>query len=109
MGVVPAQPFALLYDPGTIRHFAAIERMHRSLILDSIESQLRFEPDVQSRNRKSLERPSPIGATWELRLRPHNSFRVFYRVNRLGHAVLILAIGVKVGNKLYIGGEEIEL
>jgi len=34
---------------------------------------------------------------------------VFYRVNRLGHAVLILAIGVKVGNKLYIGGEEIEL
>jgi hypothetical protein len=107
--MVPAQPFALLYDPGTIGHFAAIERKHRSLILDGIESQLQFEPDVQSRNRKSLERPSPGGATWELRLGPHNSFRVFYRVDRPGHSVLILAIGVKVGNRLYIAGEEIEL
>ena len=38
-----------------------------------------------------------------------NSFRVFDRADRLRHVVLILAIGVKVGDKLCAGGEEIEL
>ncbi len=105
--MTPLQPFTILYDRETSRHFAAIERKYRSLIFDGIEAQLRYEPDVQSRNRKPLERST--GATWELRLGPHNWFRVLYRIDRPARLVLILAIGVKIGNRLHVGGEEIKL
>ncbi len=107
--MTPTQGFTLLYDPQTARHFAAIDRKYRSMILDGIESQLRYEPDAESRNRKPLERSASVGATWELRLGPHNSFRILYRVDRPERLVLILAIGVKAGNRLFVGGEEIDL
>ena len=54
-------------------------------------------------------RPSSLGATWELRFGPDNRFRVFYRVERQAQEVHVLAIGVKRGNRLFIGGTEIEL
>jgi len=44
-----------------------------------------------------------------LRFGPKNTFRVFYDVNREEKAVSVLAIGVKEGNRLFIGGEEFEL
>jgi mRNA-degrading endonuclease RelE of RelBE toxin-antitoxin system len=50
--------------------------------------------------------PAPFGATWELRFGPRNSFRAFYDVDNDARIVLILAIGVKKGNRLFIGGEE---
>ena len=37
------------------------------------------------------------------------SFRVFYEVDHAEKAVSILAIGVKEGNQLFIGGQEFEL
>jgi len=42
-------------------------------------------------------------------LGPNNRFRVFYEVDQASREVFILAIGVKVGNRLFIGGEEFEL
>ena len=48
-----------------------------------------------------------FGADWELRLGPDNCFRVFYRVDTAAREVDILAIGVKDGNRLFIGGEEV--
>jgi hypothetical protein len=45
-----------------------------------------------------------------LRFEPKNSFRVFYDVNHEEKTALsVLAIGVKEGNQLFIGGEEFEL
>jgi hypothetical protein len=44
-----------------------------------------------------------------LRFGPKNSFRVFYDVNHDEKTGSILAIGVKEGNRLVIGGEEFEL
>ena len=44
-----------------------------------------------------------------LRFGPKNSFRVFYDVNHDEKTVSVLAIGVKEGNRLCIGGEEGEL
>lgn len=38
-----------------------------------------------------------------------NRFRVFYRVHEDTREVYILAIGVKVRNRLYVGDEEFEL
>src|SRR5215813_6665686 len=40
---------------------------------------------------------------------PKNSFRVFYDVNHGEKTVSVLAIGVKEGNQLFIGGQEFEL
>ena len=60
-------------------------------------------------NRKPLEEPASFGATWELRFGPKNSFRVFYDVNHEEKAVSVLAIGVKEGSRLFIGGQEFEL
>jgi hypothetical protein len=48
-------------------------------------------------------------AEWEIRFGPGNRFRVFYEVDREEGTVYILAIGVKERERLYIGGEEIEL
>ena len=45
----------------------------------------------------------------EMRFGPNNRFRVFYRTDPSIGEVHILAIGVKVGNRLFIGGEEFEL
>jgi mRNA-degrading endonuclease RelE of RelBE toxin-antitoxin system len=44
-----------------------------------------------------------------LRFGPKNSFRVFYDVNHEERTVSVLAIGVKAGNRLFIGGREFEL
>ena len=48
----------------------------------------------------------PFGAAWELRCGPDNRFRVFYRIDPDSFEVSILAIGVKKGSQLFIGGEE---
>jgi hypothetical protein len=52
--------------------------------------------------------PSELGATWELRFGSNNKFRVFYETNSDACEVYILGIGVKVGNRLFIGTEETE-
>lgn len=105
----PANPFDLIYPPLLKHHLRAIAHNHHSLIRQSIEYQLRLEPDIETTNRKPLKRPALIGAKWELRCGPHNRFRVFYRIDYVRHAVILLAIGEKIGNRLFIGGEEVEL
>jgi len=103
------QPFELIYDPEVAQHLKAIDRKHYSLIRRTIEEQLRYEPEIETRNRKPLLRPSAFGTAWEIRFGPNNRYRVFYRADSSIHEVHILAIGVKVGNRLFIGGEEFEL
>ena len=75
----------------------------QSEILDAIDEQLRFEPDVETRNRKRL-RPNQT-AEWELRV---GNFRVFYDVATVVRIVSIDAIGLKIGNRLYFRGKEKE-
>jgi mRNA-degrading endonuclease RelE of RelBE toxin-antitoxin system len=105
----PRQPFELIYDPQVAQHLANIERKHHSLIRHTIEEQLRYEPEVETQNRKPLLRPTELSATWEIRFGPNNRFRVFYEADQTNGKVYILAIGVKVGRRLFIGGEEFEL
>jgi len=66
-------------------------------------------PATRTRNRKPLEELAALGATWELRFGPKNSFRVFYDVDHDEKIVSVLAIGVKEGNRLFVGGQEFEL
>ncbi len=103
------QPFELIFAPQTKEHLKAIERKYYSLIRDTIEQQLLFEPGVETRNRKPLTRPVEFGADWEIRFGPKNRFRVFYAINQAEQEVDIIAIGEKRGNKVFIGREEMEL
>ena len=110
--MIASQKFDLIYAPITKDHLRAIESKYYSLIRKEIETQLLLGPDVKTRNRKPLKRPVIFGAasaTWEVRFGPQNRFRVLYRVNREGIQVNILAIGEKEGERLLVGGEEIEL
>ncbi len=101
--------FGLIYAPQVKTHLQAIERRYHSLIRRTIETQLQFEPNVETRNRKPLKRPVELGADWEIRFGPDNRFKVFYSVEQENQQVFILAISIKKGNRLIIGGEEINL
>ena len=73
-------------------------------MFDEIERQLTYQPNVDTRNRKPL-RSHPLGE-WELRI---DKFRVFYDIDTENETVLVKAVGVKIGNKLFIRGEEFPL
>ena len=76
----------------------------RNVILDGIEVNLRYEPSVETDNRFRL-RPNQT-AEWELRVR---NFRVFYDMDTRVGIVSIVAVGLKVGNRLFFQGKEREL
>lgn len=103
------RPYELVYDPEVGKQILKIERKSHAMIRRQIEAQLRYEPDTETRNRKPLLRPSVLGSAWELRFGPDNRFRVFYRADHSLRQVHILAIGMKRGNRLLIGGEEFNL
>lgn len=54
--------FALVYAAAVKQHLQAIEPKYHSLIRATIAAQLLFEPDVETRNRKPLQRPVTFGA-----------------------------------------------
>jgi mRNA-degrading endonuclease RelE of RelBE toxin-antitoxin system len=97
-----------IFAAATAAHLDAIDRRHHSLIRSTIAEQLAHEPARETRNRKPLKQPMGFGATWELRFGPRNRFRVFYHIDEEQREVVILAIGVKERNRLFIGGEETE-
>lgn len=106
---MPRRPrFDIVFAPETLDHLDAIQRSHHKLIQVTVEEQLSFVPEQETRNRKPLERPAPFGATWELRFGPAHCLRVFYEIDFRTRSVQVLAIGVKERNKLFIGGEEFE-
>jgi hypothetical protein len=105
----PLRPFELIYPPIIKVHLKTIEPKYYPLISESLKEQLQYQPDIETRNRKPLKRPITFGAQWEVRFGPGNIFRAFYKVNREAYQVEILAIGIKKGNRLYVGGQEYEI
>jgi len=47
--MTPEQPFELIYDPEVAQHLRAIDRKQHSLIRRTIEEQLRYQPEVETR------------------------------------------------------------
>ena len=99
--------FELIFAPEAVGHLDVIERKYHQLIERTLDEQLGFTPDRETRNRKQLDQPAPFDATWELRFGPNNRFRVFYEIDLETKRVWILAIGLKDGNRLIVGREEI--
>jgi mRNA-degrading endonuclease RelE of RelBE toxin-antitoxin system len=108
--------YRIEYTPQALEHLRRFSTRDQRNVVNSVDRQLQQEPLVSTRNRKPL-RPNEL-ASWELRV---GHLRVFYDVltpdtdDRLDNqptgesTVSILAIGIKKGNRLLIGGEEIEL
>jgi len=102
-------PYRLIYDTDIPRQLRTIDRKYHTLIRSTIEAQLTYEPNIETTNRKPLARPVTFHARWELRFGPHNHFRVYYRTYEDVREIHILAVGVKLRNKVYIDGEEYDL
>ncbi len=103
------QPYGISYDQAIKKHLRTIEAKYHALIRAAIERQLQHEPDKETRNRKPLRQPAPFEATWEIRFGPANCFRVLYGIDAERREVQIQAIAVKEGNRLLVGGKEVEL
>jgi hypothetical protein len=63
---------------------------------------------ARKHHRRRAHRQQQDGADWDLRCGPNNRFRVLYRIADT-YEVYVLAVGIKDGNRLLIGGEEFEL
>src|SRR5208283_4337635 len=95
--------YGIVYSPEVADHLGAINRKHHRLIEKTIDEQLSYRPNRQTRNRKPLEElPGPFDSTWELRFGPANQLRVFYEIVEDERTVWVLAIGVKAGSRLFI-------
>lgn len=97
-------PYAIRYAPDVEAHLRVLPRYEQAAVLDAVSRQLAHEPATETRNRKPM-RPNPL-APWELRV---GRVRVYYDVSEVEHTVQILAVGLKAGNRVLIGGEEFEL
>ena len=101
--------FRLVYDTEFVPQMRFVERKYHSLIRSTIEEQLVFEPDVETRNRKPLTKETDFGARWELRFGEKNELRVFYSVYLEKAEVHILAVGIKIRERLRISGKVVKL
>jgi mRNA-degrading endonuclease RelE of RelBE toxin-antitoxin system len=96
--------FEIEFTPEALKDLKALRKFEQNEVIEGIESQLKNEPTIQTRNRKKL-RPNAV-AEWELR---KGRFRVFYNVDDEVQVVSIQAIGFKVGSLLFVRGEKGEL
>ena len=96
--------FEIKYTEDALEDLESFRKYDQTLILDTIERQLRDQPSLATRNRKRL-RPNRV-SEWELRI---GGFRVFYDVLEDEQLVKIVAVGYKDGSRLLIHGEEFEL
>ena len=102
-------PFSVIYAPLVRDHLRGIRGRDLAIIKTAIEASLFDQPTSQTTNRRPLTPTTEIEAQWELRCGPNNRFRVFYSVDEQSRQVHVAAIGVKRGNRLKIGREEVSL
>ncbi|MBM4459880.1 MAG: type II toxin-antitoxin system RelE/ParE family toxin [Chloroflexi bacterium] len=96
--------YELEFTPEADEDLSYLRKWEQKQITDAVKSQLEYEPTVETRNRKQLRR-NPV-AGWELRV---GDFRVLYNVDEHMLAVEIVAVGVKIGDLLFVRGVRVEL
>src|SRR3989338_322605 len=97
--------FQIDFSPDVRRHMKSLTARQRSIVMDGIEKQLVQEALVETGNRRPM-RPNPL-APWELRI---GNLRIYYdAVVEPEPLVVVLAVGMKRRNKIYIGGMEVTL
>lgn len=81
-----------------IRYF---KRYEQNIIIEAIETQLTYQPTVETTNR--FRRQPPEIADWELRV---GDYRVLYNVEEVVQVVGIERVGEKPNNELYFRGKK---
>ena len=87
-----------------IEDLKSFRKFEQQTIVVEIETQLKYEPTVETRNRFRM-RPNEV-AEWELRI---DKYRVFYNVENNVQIVSIEVIGFKIGNPLFVRGKQRDL
>jgi len=89
-------PYAIDIRDAALDELRAIKPYHRTRIIDAIDQQLTYEPNVETRNRKQLaglqpgfEHDPPV---WELRV---GLYRVYYDINEQSKTVVVRAVREK--------------
>ena len=93
--------YQIEYTPQAIEDLKYFKKHEQQQILGEIPVQLRYEPSVETRNRKRT-RPNSI-AGWELRIA---EFRVFYNVEEQVQIVEMKRISEKEGNTFLFRGQQ---
>ena len=99
--------YAIRFADEASDHLATLTARQRATLLDSTERQLSHQPTVETRHRKRM-RPGKEGfvAPWELRV---GDLRLYYEVHENPQRlVVVVAVGVKVRNRLRVAGREYE-
>lgn len=96
--------YQIEYTEDAEQDLKSFRKSERKYLVDEIDANLQYEPTVETRNRKRL-RPNDI-ADWELRI---GKYRVLYDVEEEVMIVAIQAVGIKLGNQLYIRNERKDL
>ena len=96
--------YDIAYSEEAIADLGWFKKHEQHEILDRIDQQLRYEPTLETRNRKHLC-PNAT-AEWELRI---GDFRVLYTVDEQVLIVDIQRIGEKRGNAFFFQGRKDDL
>ena len=97
--------FRIEFSPEADDQIADLRAHDRARLLTAIARQLLHQPAVPTRHRRPL-RPNPV-AGYRLRV---GNLRVYYDVQEAPRRLVIVkAVGMKVRNRVFIGGREIKL
>jgi mRNA-degrading endonuclease RelE of RelBE toxin-antitoxin system len=93
--------YEIEFTPESVEDLGYFKKFEQNIIIDAIQTQLLYEPIVETKNR--FRRNPPDIAEWELRV---GVFRVFYNVDELVEIVSIERIGKKPNNSVFFRGQE---
>lgn len=96
--------FVIRFSEDARTHIRQLSASERKQVLDRVRVRLENEPSRGTRHLKLL-RPNPL-AQYELRV---GALRLFFEVDQERAQVMVLAIGRKEGDRLWIGGKEVKL
>jgi mRNA-degrading endonuclease RelE of RelBE toxin-antitoxin system len=99
--------YAIRFSDEASDHLGNMTARQRATLLDSAERQLSRQPALETRHRKRMQ-PGKEGflAPWELRV---GDLRLYYEIHETPQRlVVVVAVGVKVRNRLRVAGKEYE-
>ena len=88
--------YGLEITQSALGELKALRAFDRRQVVDAVETQLRFQPGVETKKRKPIRGAEPsfehVPPIWELRV---GDYRVFYDIDEMEQAVFIRAVREK--------------
>jgi hypothetical protein len=99
--------YEIRFADDTDEHLDALTAGQRAAVWEAIARQLLHEPTLKTRNRKPMDPDKrAFIAPWELRV---GNLRVYHAVEAMpSPRVVIVAVGIKLRERLRIGGKDVE-